>query len=124
MGVQIVEVGGEKIAMLPVADYERLVNLAEDKADILAAERAEERRRNGEEYVPAEVVNRILAGESPLRVWRQFRGLTLKELSKASAVSLTQISDMERRTRQGRPAQWRRLADALRVSVDDVLPDE
>jgi hypothetical protein len=124
MGVQIVEIAGEKIAMIPVADYERLVDLAEDKSDILAAERAEARRREGEEYVPAEVVNRILSGESPLRVWRQYRGLTLEKLSKAAGISLTQISDMERRTRQGRPLQWRRLADALRVSVDDVLPDE
>ncbi|MDQ3477754.1 MAG: helix-turn-helix transcriptional regulator [Pseudomonadota bacterium] len=123
MGAQIVEIGGQKMAMLPIADYERLLDLADDKADALAAERAARRRAEGEEYLPADMVDRLLAGESALKVWRNHRGLTLAKLSEVSRVSLTQISDMERRTRYGRPAQWRNLADALNVSVDDILPE-
>jgi hypothetical protein len=49
MTVQIVEIAGQKMAMLPVADYERLIDLAEDKADIFAAFESENRRKEGVE---------------------------------------------------------------------------
>ena len=123
MGAQIIEIAGQKMAMLPIEDYERLLELAEDKADLLAAERAEARRLAGEEYVPAELVNRILDGESPLRVWRQHRGLTLDQLAKSAGLGISYLSDLERGKRQGKGALWRRLADALSVSIDDILPD-
>ena len=123
MGAQIIEIAGQKMAMLPIADYERLLDLAEDRADLLAAERAEARRLAGEEYVPAELVNRILNGESALRVWRQYRGLTLEQLAKSAGLGISYLSDLERGKRQGKGTLWRRLADALNVSVDDILPD-
>jgi DNA-binding XRE family transcriptional regulator len=124
MSVQIVEIAGQKMAMLPMDDYERLLELAEDRADIMAAQRAEARRMAGEEYVPAELVNRILDGESPLRVWRQHRKLTLERLAHKAGLSVSYLSDLERGKRQGKGVLWRRLAEALGVSVDDILPDE
>jgi DNA-binding XRE family transcriptional regulator len=124
MGAQIVEIGGRRIAMLPVEDYQRLVDLAEDRADILAADEAEARRRKGEEYVPAELVKRILAGESPLRVWRKYRGLTLSELSSQVGMSVPYLSDLERGRRQGPGHLWGKLARTLRVTVEDILPDQ
>lgn len=124
MGAQIVEIAGKKMAVLPVGDYERLIELAEDKADILAAERAEERRNAGEEYVPAELVNRILDGENPLRVWRKYRKLSLKQLSNQSGVGLSYISELERGLKHGPGRVWAKLARSLNVSVEDILADE
>jgi len=123
MGAQIVEIAGRRMAVLPAEDYERLLDLAEDRADILAAERAEERRNAGEEYVPAELVNRILDGENPLRVWRQYRKLSLKQLAEQSGVGLSYISELERGLKNGPGQVWGKLARALKVSVDDILPD-
>jgi len=124
MTVQIVEIAGQKIAMIPVADYERLLDLAEDRADTLAAVAAEERRRAGEEYLPAEIVDRLLAGENPVRVWRKHRNMTLAELSGAAAITTGFLSDIERGKRRGSPALFRKLAEALRVSADDILPQD
>ena len=123
MGAQIVEIAGEKMALLPIADYERLLELAEDKADVLAAESAAERRSAGEEYVPAELVDRILDGENPLRVWRQHRHLSLKELGKKSGVGLSYISELERGLKNGPGHVWAKLSRALDVTVEDILPD-
>ena len=39
-----------------------------------------------EELVPAAVVDRLLAGESPVRVWREHRGITQSGLARASGV--------------------------------------
>ena len=122
MTVQIVEIAGQKMAVLPFSDYERLLELAEDQADIAAAERAEQRRLAGEEYVPFELVNAIVDGENALRVWRKYRGLTQGQLADAAKVRKSTLSEIENGKAQGKPALWRALADALNVTVDDILP--
>ena len=122
MTAQIVEIAGQKMAMLPIADYERLLDLAEDQADIAAAERAEQRRLAGEEYVPFALVNAIIHGENALRGWRKYRGLTQDQLATQAKLRKSTVSEIENGKAQGKPATWRALADALNVSVDDILP--
>ena len=124
MTVQIVEIAGHKMAMLPVAEYERLLDIAEDKADALAAAEAERRRLEGEEYLPAEMVDRILGGENALKVWRRHRGMTLEALADATGTQGSILSRIENGKLQGRPAMWRRLAEALNVSAEDILPQD
>ena len=123
MTVQIVEVAGEKMAMLPVADYERLLDLAEEKSDLKAAAEAEKRRLAGEEYLPLALVDRLIAGENPLRTWRRHRGLTLARLSHEVGISTSFLSEIENGKRRGAPALWRKLAAVLDVSADDILPE-
>lgn len=123
MTAQIVEIAGRKMAVLPVEDYARLVDIVEDKADAAAAEAAERRRIEGEEYLPAEMVDRILSGESALRVWRKHRGMTLDQLAAVTGSRKSTLSEIENGKAQGKPALWRSLADALRVSTDDILPE-
>ena len=122
MTVQIVEIAGQKMAMLPVADYERLIDLVEDRADAQAAARAEERRQAGEEYIPADVVDRIVAGENALQVWRKFRGMTQAELSAKADLSGATMSHLETGKRGTSAKNWRALAEALSVDIDDIMP--
>lgn len=122
MTVQIIEIAGQKMAMLPVADYERLVEMAEDQADLAAAERAEKRRLTGEEYVPFELVNAIINGENALKVWREYRGLSQRELAEAASCRVATISELENGKAQGKPQLWRALATALDVDLDDIVP--
>ena len=122
MTVQFVDIGGQKVAIMPIADYERLVEDSEERADMRAAVSAEERRAAGEEYLPAAVVDRLLAGDSPLRVWRKHRGLTQAALGEKAGISNVHISDMERSAKAGTTRVWKRVAAALNVAVDDILP--
>lgn len=122
MSVQFIEIDGRKMAVLPVDDYERLMEAVEDQDDIAAAERAERRRAAGEEYVPSEMVDRLIDGENALRVWRQYRQLSIARLAEISGINKATISQLENEKAFGRPATWRSLADALRVTVDDILP--
>ena len=122
MTAQIVEISGQKIAMLPVADYERLLEMAEELSDIAAADRADQRRLAGEEYVPFELVNSIIEGENALRAWRKYRGLTQAHLAEQANIRMSTVSEIENGKAQGKPAVWRALADALNVCVDDILP--
>ncbi|MCB2013509.1 MAG: helix-turn-helix transcriptional regulator [Sphingobium sp.] len=124
MTVQIVEIAGQKMAMLPVADYQKLLDAAEDKADILAAMIAEQRRAEGEEYLPAEMLDRIMDGESALRLWRKYRGMTMDQLGPLCGVSPAFLSMLERGKRDASQKTWRALANALNVSIDDLFPFE
>ena len=123
MTVQIVEIGGQKIAMLPADEFERLVEQLEDRADDAAARRAEQRRSAGtEEYIPFELVNAIVNGENALRVWRKHRGLTQEQLAAKAEVRLSTVSEIENGKAQGKPSIWRAFATILDVSVDEILP--
>jgi DNA-binding XRE family transcriptional regulator len=97
---------------------------ADDRADALAAAAAEKRRLAGEEYLPAAMVDRLLAGDSALRVWRNRRGITLARVGAHAGISRSSLSEIERGKRRAAPALWRKLAEALRVSADDILPQD
>lgn len=123
MSVQFIELGGQKMAVLPISDYERLLEAVEEQADIAAAKSAEQRRAAGEEYLPMDMAERLLEGENALRVWRQHRRLSIGQLTDLSGVNRATISQLENDKAYGRPATWRALANALGVIVDDILPD-
>lgn len=74
-----------------------------------------------EESFPREVAERLIAGESPLRVFREYRGLTQKELAERASTVAAYISQIETARRTGSAKLLRRLADALGVEVDDVI---
>lgn len=122
MTVQIIEIAGQKMAMLPIDDYQRLLDVVEDREDVLDAMAAEKRRIEGEEYLPAEMVDRILNGESALKIWRKYRGMTLDQLAVKAETKQSMLSMIETGQRRGSPVLWRALADAMGVSVDDILP--
>lgn len=107
---------------IPRAEYDRLLSIAEDVADDAAFDRAVARLARGEdEAVPAQFANRIIDGESPLRVYREYRGLTQAALSEASGVNRVQIADMEAGRKSGSVTTVRKLAAALKVTVEDLI---
>ena len=81
-------------------EYHALREALEDAADnaTLLRLRAE---TAGEEAMPAALFDRILDGESPVRVWREFRGLRARELAEAAGVSAAYLSDIESSRKPG-----------------------
>ena len=108
---------------IPRAEYERLCALEEEFADIQAALSVEARIASGEEeLIPAQVVDRLIDRESPLRVWREYRAFSQSALARASGVNRVQIVEIEAGRNSGSVHTLRKLADALRVAVDDLIP--
>ncbi|MXX74812.1 MAG: helix-turn-helix transcriptional regulator [Holophagales bacterium] len=108
---------------IPKAEYQRLSAVEEDHADIRAVLAVQARVDAGtEELVPAAMVSRLIDGESPLRVWREYRGLSQAALARTADTSRVQIVDIEAGRRTGSVRTLRRLADALGVGLDDVVP--
>lgn len=108
-------------AVLPYADYQRLLAAAEDAADADAVRAAETRLAAGEEVLPFAITERLLDGENPLRVWRSHRGLTQAALAGRAGMSQHHVSLIEAGKRRGSAATLRRLADALGVDLDDIV---
>lgn len=107
-----------QMVTIPREEYEALIEAREDLADIEAFDRA---KAEGGESIPAEYVNRILDGDHPVRVYRDMRGLTAKGLSEASGVNRVQITQIETGKRSGTVETMKKLADALGMSVDDLV---
>ena len=76
--------------------------------------------RSDEELVPEAFAKRLIAGENPLRVWREIRGVTQAALAIASGVNRVQIANIESGAKTGSVATLRKLADALGVRLDDL----
>ena len=113
---------GGKLVVLPLAEYEKLRKAAQAVTDVAAYDTAKRRLKAGEdELVPAEIANRLLDGEHPLRVWRNHRGLTLAELAEAAGISSPYLSQIENGNREGTISTMRALADALGVDLDDLI---
>ncbi|MBU6268621.1 MAG: helix-turn-helix transcriptional regulator [Sphingomonadales bacterium] len=122
MTMQLIEIDGKQLAVLPLQEYRRLVDAAEDQDDLAAAVAAEKRRDAGEEFLPSAMVNRLIDGENALRVWREHRNFSLTALAEAAGINKASLSLLENGKSFGRPATWRALADVLRVTVDEILP--
>lgn len=93
----------------------------QEEAELIAAVNA----ARGDETFPAEVANRILDGEVPLKVIREWRHMTQAELANKAAVATQYISQLERRAggrTVGKKAA-KKLAPVLRVSADILQED-
>ncbi|MGH6916927.1 MAG: helix-turn-helix domain-containing protein [Geminicoccaceae bacterium] len=109
-------------AVLRRRDDDALIEVYEDTADARAIADVRAREASGAaEYVPIELADRIFAGEHPVRVWREYRGLTLSALAKASAVAPSYLSEIEAGKKPGSTKALAALAKALRVSIEDLL---
>ena len=118
MKLQTIEINGAPCAIVPIRDYDELRDALEDAAD---REALRQSRASGEELVPGALVDR-LGGGNPVRVWREYRGLTATALARRAKVSDAELSAIENGAVTGSVQALRDIADALGVTVDDLLP--
>ncbi|MBB3949305.1 helix-turn-helix domain-containing protein [Aureimonas jatrophae] len=117
----IVSPTGERLVVIAEADFDALVEAADDRSDREAVVDYQRRLAAGEtEFVPAAMVDRILAGESALRVWREHRGLSVSALAEAAGLSQPFVSQIESGRRVAGRDSLARLAAALGVDADDL----
>ncbi len=119
MGIQIIKTpAGEEMVILPKAEYDELVRIAdevaEDAADVAAYDEA---IAAGVEPLPAEVSRHITSGAGLLKSFRLWRNLSQVELAERADTSQGHISDIESRRRKITADLAPKLAAALDVPV-------
>lgn len=122
MNVQTIDRDGKpEYVVLPWADYQALLEAAEDAIDGALLDAFREKLTSGEEEtVPATVVDALLAGANPIKVWREYRGLTQDVLASRAGISKAYLCQIETGKREGAIKTLRALAEALGVTVDDL----
>lgn len=118
--------GGELGALLGNMNWEEaLVPLFKftDSDDEAASEAAayDAAKEANEESFPLEVADRLIAGKSPLKVLRRYRGFTQKQLADKTETTAAYLSQIETGRRGGSVKLLHRLADVLEVGLDDLV---
>ena len=79
-------------------------------------------RTREEESFPSEVTRRLVIDqEHPVKVFRDYRGLSQSALAQQTGLSQAVISSIENGKRRGTVDNFKALADALDVDVDDLI---
>ena len=108
-------------------DWTRLLSELEDALDRAAVvERRREEAAKGVQaarrnYLTAREARRLLDGESPVKVWREKRGLSQRELAAAAGVGAGYLAEIETGRKPGSVRALARLARALRVQMEDLV---
>jgi|GEM_PF-524419 len=101
---------------LPSTELDALLARIEDLEDRLALAKA-----GGEESFPVDVLDRLLAGESPVRVFREYRGLKQNALAATCDITNSYLSRIEKGEKTPGVDIYRKLADALDLDIDDLV---
>lgn len=127
MSVQFKKTDKGEVAIMPRAEYERLVARAAEADEDAAAARLVARARKevatGAPLIPLEIAERIADGESPIKVIREWRDVTQLYLSHKTNIGQGYISDLENGRRKGTAAALSAIAKALDVPLDILVVD-
>jgi DNA-binding XRE family transcriptional regulator len=93
----------------------------EDQRDSLDA-RLASILASDEDVMPLATVKRLSEGENPVLVWREHRGMSLPELAAAADLSNGDIAALEMGGVEPGLRAMARIAAALRVDIDDLVP--
>ena len=122
MNIQIIKQNGvPEYAIIPFDKWEKMVNRLEELEDIRDARNIAAAITGGEETFPADFVRRLASGESRLKVWREYRKLTLATLAKDCGVTISAISQIENGKRTPSVDLLVKLAKALDCDMEDLI---
>ncbi|HMI11962.1 MAG TPA: helix-turn-helix transcriptional regulator [Bradyrhizobium sp.] len=117
---------GDDIVILSRKEYDQLVAAAnEDAADTEILRRSIARVQSGEEktFSSAEV-DEFLAAKTPLAFFRKKRGLSQDILAKRAGITQGYLSEIEIGRKSGDVQTLRKIADLLKISLDDLVVPE
>jgi len=102
---QIISENGEpKFAVVPIDDFRSLMSEA-----------------NRQPAIPHAVVRRLTDDDvSPVRAWREYRGLTQVEIASRLNISQAAFAQKERPDANLRPKSLQAIADALNITKEQL----
>ena len=108
-----------EFVVLSYKEYEFLLEKAEETEDV---EAIQDFHATTQEVLSFEILRSISNGESAVRVLREFRQLSQAALAKKAGVSRQFLCQIEKKERQGRTNTLKKIAQALEVDIELLLP--
>jgi DNA-binding XRE family transcriptional regulator len=122
MNIQIIEHNGApEYAIVPFDKWEKIISRMEEMEDIRDARNISAAIGAGEETFSDDFVKRLSSGKNRLKVWREYRKLTLAKLAKACGVSIPAISQIENDKRTPSVDLLVKLSKALCCDMEDLI---
>src|SRR5712691_8042965 len=117
---------GDDIVILSRKEYDQLIDAAdEDARDAETLRRSIARVKSGEEETfTSSEVDAFLEAKTPLAFFRKKRGMSQDNLAKRAGITQCYLSEIEIGCKSGDVRTLRKLADALKVSLDSLVPEE
>jgi ribosome-binding protein aMBF1 (putative translation factor) len=113
--------------MLRKRDWRAMIARLEDLEDAAAvAERRAYEAKVGKEvarrdYLTGDEVRRILDDESPVKVWREKRELSQRELGEQAGVSSSYLAEIETGKKPGSAEALRKLSRVLAIPMENLV---
>jgi DNA-binding XRE family transcriptional regulator len=121
--VQIIEQNGHPaFAVIPFEMWLQMQPSVEDIEDIALYDSA--KKTNSGFRIPADILKRELSGEHPVKLWREYRKLTLETLATLVGISKAYLSQIENSKRNGTARIMKSLAKQLDIPLDVLVEDE
>lgn len=119
MKVQVIEKEGKpEFAVLPFEEYEMLLQRLDDLED---THDLREYRANPGESFPEALAERLIGGENPIKLLREYRGMTQGGLAEKVKVTVAHISQIESGKRECSVKLLRALSKALDIDMELLL---
>ena len=112
--------GNPAYAVIPWPEYECL-DAAKAEASLSDEALYDRAKADDEESFPMELADRLLAGESAISIYRDYRGMTRKQLAEVVGINPIYLSQIEKGRRNGSTGTLVAIARALRVDVDALV---
>jgi DNA-binding XRE family transcriptional regulator len=109
---------GQRLVTMTAEEYQDLIDARDAEAAMRAVAAGTLQKLSGED------VDAYLAAATPLAFWRRHRGFTQADMAQAAGVSQPWLAQLENGKREGSVSVYQRLARLLRLSVDELLPDD
>ncbi|MGI6657093.1 MAG: helix-turn-helix domain-containing protein [Desulfobulbus sp.] len=98
--------GKPAFAVLPWETYQALTRAAATEADV---------------YFPNEVVKANVRGDSLIKAWREYKGLTQEELAEKAGIKQPALARMEKPDAAPRRSSLVKLAAAMDLEVEQLI---
>ena len=122
MSIQIIEKDRKpEWAVIPYEIYQVLVEDSEMLQDMRDYEVAKKAMESEEELIPSDVIDAILSGERPIKVWRKYRGFTQQQLASMTGITKAYLSQIETGKRTGTTDVLTNIAKSLGLALDDIV---
>ena len=117
---------GDDIVILSRAEYDQLVAAANaDATDADTLRRSIIRVESGEEEIfTSDEADAFLAAKTPLAFFRKKRGMNQDDLARRVGITQGYLSEIEVGRKSGDVRTLRKLAGALKVTLDSLVPEE
>jgi transcriptional regulator with XRE-family HTH domain len=112
------------------SDFQALVQAAEDAEDLAAltehdAEEAHLGRNVARrDYLTADEAERLLEGESPVKIWREKRRFSQRALARTAGMQPGYLAEIETGRKRGSVDALSRLSAVLGVAIDELMNED